>query len=163
MIVFGVDPGITGGIAAVEMRDGTPYLLDAMPTPVITAKSKQTVDARAFNTFMHEWQHDHDGPAIAVIENVHAMPKQGVSSSFQFGRMFGAVEACCYEMCSRVDYVEPGTWKRKMGLSSSKSASRHLASRLLGQEFGKLYWPRAKDEGVAEAALIAVYYLNLKK
>lgn len=153
MIALGVDPGRTGGLASVEMRGGVPFLLGAMRMPIVAAKSKVTLDARTFLDFVYKG-------STAVIENVHAMPKQGVSSSFQFGRMFGAIEACCYESCERVTYVEPGTWKRKLGLGSVKQASRDLASRTFGQDMGKKFWPLAKDDGVAEAALIAYYHLK---
>ena len=93
---------------------------------------------------------------MVVIEAVHAMPKQGVSSSFNFGYGAGLLEGICAALNYPIDLIPPATWKRGAGLPADKGACRQLAAR---------YWPgaahmfsRVKDDGRAEAALMARWY-----
>ena len=85
------------------------------------------------------------------------MPRQGVTSSFQFGRSFGGIEALCYLHSKRVDYVAPAIWKKNLGLGSSKKDSLDMA-RL---KFGNLeFWNIKSNDGIAEAALLTLFWLN---
>jgi len=149
MIVFGIDPGATGGLAV--LRDGS--LIDAMRMPTVVVRGKPAVDG----SVLHEWMYDHlDGGALFVLEHVHAMPRQGVSSSFQFGRMFGAVEALAIATGRRVEHVTPSVWKKAFHLTRDKQASIDAARLRFGDEVSK-YVKLKKDEGVAEACLLAAY------
>jgi crossover junction endodeoxyribonuclease RuvC len=147
-LTVGVDPGMTGAIAILD-----PYGLVAvydMPCGN-GAVSAQQVAALA------DWA-DSTVFGTVVIEDVHSMPKQGVASSFGFGRSKGVVEGV-FAMARRpLVYVAPSTWKRHLGLSKDKGASRQRAVEL---------WPDradlfklAKHDGRAEAALIARWYLT---
>jgi len=96
-------------------------------------------------------------PDVAVIEGVHSMPGQGVSTTFKFGRAFGTVEGIVAALGIPSELIAPHTWKQKVGVSKEKASSRALAARL---------WPaqrdlfrRVKDDGRAEAALIAVAWI----
>lgn len=81
---------------------------------------------------------------------------------FQFGRMLGGVESHVYMRCRMLRYETPRVWKEKMGLSKDKDASLRLATRVFGEQAALRFWPRKKDEGVAEAALLALYWARHK-
>ena len=94
---------------------------------------------------------------IAIIEKVHAMPRQGVTSSFQFGRSFGGIESLCYIFAKRVDYVAPAIWKKSLGLGSSKKESLDLARLKFGDSD---LWNVKSNDGIAEAALLTLYWIE---
>lgn len=155
MRILGIDPGQTGGLAIVDFADGGfPVIYEAIPMPVTSIGKKKALN----HNLIWNWFSQMDDIDVGVIEAVHAMPKQGVSSSFQFGRMFGAAESMMYDYCQRQAYVSPRVWKKFMNLSSDKGASIDLATRMFGEKAAENYWPLKKHEGVAEAALIAVYW-----
>ena len=94
---------------------------------------------------------------ISIIEKVHAMPRQGVTSSFQFGRSFGSLETLAYLLSQRVDYVAPAVWKKYLGVGSSKKDSLDMA-RL---KFGKNeVWEKKTNDGIAEASLLVLYWIS---
>jgi len=148
VIVMGIDPGQTGGFAQVSEGQ----LLDAWPMPLEkTLTKKPTLD------FWCAANAGWKDPDYVVIESVHAMPAQGVSSSFQFGRMFGAVEMLAQFYDCEIVYVTPQKWKKHFNLlKTDKSASVAKATGLYGDE----HWKLKKHEGVAEAALIATWGLH---
>lgn len=85
------------------------------------------------------------------IEDVHSMPKQGVSSTFKFGMAVGAIQAIVELTRAPWVIVRPQRWKKDMGVTAQKSTSLDLARHI---------WPiaplkRVKDHGVAEALLLA--------
>jgi crossover junction endodeoxyribonuclease RuvC len=95
MNILGVDPGIRGGFAiiAIDPNGGAPHLVDAIDIPVTGVGAKERVDVLAIRT----WIAQH-APQHALIERAQAMPKQGASSGFKYGRAVGAIEAvitCC--------------------------------------------------------------------
>lgn len=149
MVIVGIDVGQTGGIAVVQDR----VLLDAIRMPTLTARTKQAVDAVAINQWVAQFGRvDH-----VVIEQVSAMPRQGVSSTFQFGRMLGGVECAVQQWGAPMSYVTPAIWKRALGLSSNKQASIDAAHTAFGSRARELIRFKA-DDGLAEAALLALYY-----
>lgn len=151
--VIGVDPGATGGIALLE--EGK--LIDAMMMPIMQANGKVSVDSAVLTN----WFYGHlTGDCMFVIEAVHAMPKQGVSSSFQFGKMYGAVEALAISTGYRVEHVTPAVWKKAFHLSRDKTASIDAARLRFGRELDQ-YVTLKKHEGIAEAALLAAYGHNM--
>jgi len=162
MIVMGIDPGQTGGLAWVTEDltklhfDGAVGLVDAISMPLIKLTKKPTLDLLEVHCWFDHLEYADEQWAV-VIENVHAMPAQGVSSSFQFGRMFGAVEVMAQTYSQKIIYVTPQKWKRHFGLlKTNKSASVAKATELYGDE----HWKLKKHEGVAEAALIATWGLH---
>src|SRR5438045_2799093 len=89
MRILGIDPGVHGGLAVIEVNDGAaPVLIDAADIPVVGVKAKERVDALAVRAWVTSHQPHH-----AVIERAQAMPKQGASSGFKYGRAVGALEA----------------------------------------------------------------------
>jgi len=151
MIVLGIDPGQTGGLVLLD----TEGIRKAIPTPLIYPTKKPTL---ATTPLLYLFDGYYETTAdYAVIENVHAMPAQGVSSSFQFGRMFGAIEAAAGMYANEIIYVTPQKWKKHFGLlKTDKNASMAKATELYGNE----HWGLKKHEGVAEAALIATWGLH---
>lgn len=149
MITIGIDPGIKGGVAAVATK--TQRYEGGIRMPTIIVGKKTRVDAAALFRYLDS----HDGNIErVVIEQVHAMPKQGVTSVFSFGHSAGVAEACAMLTGAPVEFVSPAKWKTHFGLTSDKRASLDAARRLFGH-----LWTRTllADEGVAEAALIALY------
>lgn len=150
MRILGVDPGQAGGLAIVHGG----RLVKGTRMPIVKIRGKAQVDARA----VVRWWDDCLVPFdVAVIEAVHAMPRQGVSSSFQFGRMLGGIEALVYSTGARVEYVAPAAWKKAMGLSTEKQASIDAAKLMFGSAADELLKHKA-DDGIAEAGLIAAYW-----
>jgi len=151
MVIVGIDVGQNGGIAVVKDR----VLLDAIRMPTIMVRAKMAVNALAINQWAAQF-----GPFDHVaIEQVSAMPKQGVSSTFQFGRMLGGIECAVQPWGAPTDYVTPAVWKKAMGLSSNKQASIDAAHTAFGSRARELIRFKA-DDGLAEAALLALYFLQ---
>jgi crossover junction endodeoxyribonuclease RuvC len=150
--VLGTDPGQAGGLAIVEGGK----LITGIRMPVIEIRGKKILNARA----VLDWWGAHEPPFdAAVIEAVHAMPGQGVSSSFQFGRMLGAIESLIYSQGKPVTYVAPAMWKKAMGLDTSKQNSIDSAKLKFGDAADQLIRRKA-DDGIAEAALLAAYWVE---
>lgn len=145
-LTVGVDPGITGAIALVT-PDGE--LADVFDMPVVAGQ----VCPQLLGT-LECWDNGQYG--TVVIEAVHAMPGQGVSSMHKFGRSVGIVEGVFWRR--PVEYVSPAKWKKALGLSKDKGASRRRAIELWPGHADK--FARAKDDGRAEAALIALWYVT---
>lgn len=147
MIVVGVDPGITGAFAVLTDAsvDGGSAAVHDMPV------HGKFVDGRAVAALLSTV-----GNALVVIEDVHAMPINGSIGSFSLGRSKGIVEGVIAALGLRCEYVSPQRWKKEMRLSKDKGASRRMAADLypdLSQTFA-----RVKDDGRAEALLIAHWY-----
>ena len=155
----GVDPGQKGGLAVVARQDDKPVAVvqRAVPMPVTKVNGKASLDTMALDDFFpHQ-------PFVAVLEQVHAMPGQGVSSMFQFGRMYGAIEAVLDSSAAEIMYVPARKWKSFFRLGSDKRDAIMLAD----QKFGPLaMWHVPgrggglnvdRNSGVAEAALLGLY------
>jgi crossover junction endodeoxyribonuclease RuvC len=155
MKILGVDPGIRGGLAIVTMNDGAaPTLVDVIDIPVVGVGAKERVDVLAIRTWIELHRPDH-----AVIERAQAMPKQGASSGFKYGRAVGAIEAAI--TCNNIplSIIEPTAWKKFHGLrGGEKELSRLRALMLFPTAHTVL--AHKKDHGRAEAALIALAGTN---
>jgi hypothetical protein len=117
--------------------------------PVTGIGAKERIDALA----LRDWIASHQ-PQHAYIERAQAMPKQGASSGFKYGRAVGAIEAvigCCL---IPLTVVEPAMWKRALRLHGDKETSRQRALQLFPAAHAML--TRKKDHGRAEAALICL-------
>lgn len=90
------------------------------------------------------------------MEQVHAMPRQGVSSTFAFGKACGMIDGVVAARGLPVTYVTPHKWKKAMGVTADKNSSRQAAINLWPSE-AELF-KRVRDADRAEAALIAQYY-----
>jgi crossover junction endodeoxyribonuclease RuvC len=97
-------------------------------------------------------------PDCAWIERVHAMPKQGVTSSFAFGLSYGLARGVLAALGVSVTLVTPQEWKKSFRLGPDKNEARLVAARLFPENAS--YFTRAKDDGRAEAALLALFGAN---
>lgn len=150
-MIIGIDPGISGAIAAVDAH-GRLLWVEDMPIRDSGKQSRKQneVDGAALGRLLRLHVMDIDR---ACVESVHAMPAQGVSSMFSMGETCGVIRGVLEALCVPVVRVQPQAWKRAFGLlRASKDQSRAEAIRLFpaSGDFG-----RKKDHGRAEAALIA--------
>lgn len=157
VIVIGVDPGKTGAVAVLEAR--SMELLGLHDMPVLDNHVSADLLADTFDRIVQEFLLDN---VFAVVERVASMPKQGVASSFNFGESYGIVQGVVAAQGLPREYVTPGKWKAAMGLrGSDKNKSRRKAIDR---------WPswsdafkRVKDDGRAEAALLAAYHVEANR
>lgn len=154
-IHIGIDPGLSGAIAFYDPRRLT---LEVTDMPTWQAKNKQGKTKRGVDPYGLGRLLD-KGPFApecqATVEDVHAMPGQGVTSVFSFGFSAGVVHGVLGSLRIPMLRVPPAVWKKAMGLSSDKDMSRRRASEIF-PSYAHL-WARAKDDGRAEAALLAKY------
>ena len=142
MVYLGIDPGFTGAWGLVNHRGDYVACGDMKHNDrwIDTNQvSRDIMQARQLDDLM------------VVVEAVHAMPKQGVSSSFKFGMAYGASLAIASRLNTQFELVPPRVWKKDMGLTADKKDSLVMAREL---------WPdspleRVKDNGRAEALLLA--------
>lgn len=92
--------------------------------------------------------------SLIVIEAVHSMPNQGVSSTFTFGRAYGLIQGLLTSLNKPILLISPSEWKPRMRLSSDKKLSLRLANQLFPSTN---HFRLVKHHDKAEAALLAVY------
>ena len=149
--IIGIDPGASGAIAIL---DGSGKLVRGFDMPIIEVKVGKAIKRRVAPYFLQdELQLYAIEGARAVVEQVGAMPGQGVSSMFAFGEAFGLVKGVLAGMKITTATVIPGRWKKDLKVNASKDGSRALAASLWPDMAGE--FKRVKDDGRAEAALIA--------
>ena len=151
--IIGIDPGISGAIALVEVDGPFLTLVDLwdVPTYKHTANRKRIMEpnlGEIFQNLEDEWVRQ------AYIERVHAMPKQGTASTFAFGMAVGLLRGAAATAGIPVRDMTPTQWKRAMGLRGDKDAARGMAVNLFPSRASD--FERKKDIDRAEAALIAV-------
>ena len=150
--ILGVDPGLTGGIALLTGL----CELTVADMPIIeterAGRAKRSVNAPALAWLIREF-----APSHAIVERVGAMPGQGVSSMFSFGRSLGVIEGVLAALGIPVSYVAPRVWQSALSVRAGKDGSRARACELLpayAERFG-----RRRDDGRADAALLALWGL----
>jgi hypothetical protein len=156
-MIVGIDPGMSGGLTALTDQGGW---LGGIRMPLIQIGKRKMVDGHKFAQFVaqHWDETDHDDSSeriTCVIEAPNSMPGQGLQSTFNFGRMCGAVEAL--GSIYSLQLVTPATWKKAFALTKDKRASLDRAA----LEFGRhKTWDVLANDGIAEAGLIALWYLR---
>jgi crossover junction endodeoxyribonuclease RuvC len=149
MTVFalGIDPGLSGAIAL--LRNGEFAECWDMPTMGRGSGNKQQINAAEVARILRECP-----PCTAYMELVGAMPGQGVSSMFNFGKAAGAVMGALAALQFPMVEVTPQRWKREFGLiGKEKDMARTVAQQLM--PVAPL--SRKKDCGRADALLLALY------
>lgn len=148
MRVLGIDPGLTGGLAVVEASPSGIRLVRAGDIETSGEKWKRRVQTSAVLAFLQDTK-----PDQAFIERAQAMPDQGASSGFVYGRAVGALETCVEGMQVPLTVIEVTAWKKAHSLKGGdKENSRQRALWLFP---GTGVFERKMDHGRAEAALIA--------
>ncbi|WP_202922329.1 hypothetical protein [Pseudoxanthomonas koreensis] len=143
---IGIDPGLSGAIAL--LRNGEYAEVWDMPTMGRGTGSKQQINSAEVARILRECP-----PCPAFIELVGAMPGQGVSSMFNFGKAAGAVMGALAALKFPVTEVTPQRWKRAFDLiGKEKDMARTVAQQLM--PLAPL--SRKKDCGRADALLIGL-------
>jgi len=155
MLIIGIDPGISGSICF--FKDGR--ILEVIEMPVMTEgkkNKKQVNGAQIYNEFLKRINKKEDEIRV-VIEQVSAMPGQGVTSMFNFGQSFGILKGICSAMQLPMFFVRPAKWKKYFNLiNSQKDASRARAIEIFPYFSTQL--SKKKDSNKADAILIASFY-----
>ena len=158
MLIIGIDPGVSGSICF--FRDGK--ILDAIEMPVMNEgkkNKKQVNGAQIYNEINSRIKNIPKNKIIVVIEQVSAMPGQGVTSMFNFGQSFGVLKGICASMQLSVYFVRPAKWKKYFNLiKTEKEASRTKVIEIFPQISVKL--SKKKDVNKADAILIASFFNN---
>ena len=154
MIIFGIDPGVSGAISVLENKK----IIEVydMPTMIDGKKNKKQVNGSQVANIIKE-RLNGDNEIIIVVEHVNAMPGQGVTSMFNFGQSFGVIKGICSALSLPIYFVRPSKWKRHFNLiKTNKDASRTKVIEVYPHISSKLY--RKKDSNRADAILIALYF-----
>ena len=161
MLVIGIDPGISGSICFFQ--DGK--IIDVVEIPTMTEgkkNKKQVNGSQIFNEISEKIEKLDKKDIKVVIEQVSAMPGQGVTSMFNFGQSFGILKGICSAMQLPMYFVRPAKWKKYFNLiNSEKDASRTRAIEIFPYFSGQL--SRKKDSNKADAILIASFYYETYK
>ena len=161
MLIIGIDPGISGSICFFE--DGNILDVVEMPTMAEGKKNKRQVNgAQIFNEISKRVDKSEKQNVRVVIEQVSAMPGQGVTSMFNFGQSFGILKGICSAMQLPMYFIRPAKWKKYFGLiKSEKDASRTKAIEMFPYFSSQL--SKKKDSNKADAILISSYYYETFK
>ena len=158
MKVVGIDPGLSGAIAILENNK----VIDIFDMPVMSEGKKnkrQLNSAQLVNIIKDSAANDED--ISVVVEQVNAMPGQGVTSMFNFGQTFGAIKGVCAALDLPIFFVRPSKWKKHFELiNSSKDASRTKVIEMYPSLANQL--TKKKDVNKSDAILIARFHFETK-
>ncbi len=159
MLIIAIDPGINGAICFFE--DGEVKDVLEMPTMAEGKKNKRQVNGRQlFNDLALRIKEYNTKNINVVVEQVSAMPGQGVTSMFNFGQSFGVIKGICAAMQLPIFFVRPAKWKKHFELiNTQKDASRTKAIEMFPKISSIL--SKKKDSNKADAILIASFYENI--
>ena len=159
MIIIGIDPGINGAISIIENKK----IIEVYDTPTMIdgKKNKRQINgAQVTNIFKERLNGEKE--VVVVVEQVNAMPGQGVTSMFNFGQSFGVIKGICAALNLPIYFVRPVKWKKHFNLiKTNKDASRTKVIEVYPEISSKLH--RKKDSNRADAILIALYFNDTHK
>ena len=161
MLIIGIDPGISGAICFFE--DGQVKEIIDMPVMADGKKNKRQINGpQTYNEILTRINKFQKKDIIVIIEQVSAMPGQGVTSMFNFGQSFGVLKGICSAMQLSMFFVRPAKWKKYFGLiKTEKDASRTKVIEIFPYISSEL--SRKKDSNKADAVLIASFFYNTYK
>ena len=154
MKIIGIDPGLSGAIAVMEGNK----IMDIFDMPVMPEgkKNKRQLNSAQLAKLLKDNIKNNEEVAI-IVEQVNAMPGQGVTSMFNFGQTFGAIKGICAALGLPIFFVRPAKWKKHFELiNSSKDASRTKAIEMYPSISHQL--SKKKDVNKSDAILIARFY-----
>ena len=154
MKIIGIDPGLSGAIAVLENNN----VLNIFDIPVMSEgkKNKRQLNSALLVNLLRE-NIIKDEEVAVVVEQVNAMPGQGVTSMFNFGQTFGAIKGICAALEFPIYFVRPSKWKKHFELiNSSKDSSRTKAIEMYPKLSNQL--AKKKDVNKSDAILIARYF-----
>ena len=161
MLIIAIDPGINGAICFFENGEVKDVL--EMPTMAEGKKNKRQVNGRQiYNEISSRIENYNLSNINVVVEQVSAMPGQGVTSMFNFGQSFGILKGICSAMQLPVYFVRPAKWKKYFNLiNSEKDASRTRAIEIF--PYYSSHLSRKKDCNKADAILLASFFFETYK
>ena len=161
MLIIGIDPGISGSICF--FKDGKILDVIEMPTMTEGKKNKKQVNgSQIYNEILKRVNKLEKNDIRVIVEQVSAMPGQGVTSMFNFGQSFGILKGISSAMQLPVYFVRPAKWKKYFNLlNSAKDASRTRAIEIFPYYSSQL--SKKKDSNKADAILIASFYYETYK
>ena len=154
MKIIGIDPGLSGGIAVLENNK----VLNILDMPVMPEgkKNKRQLNSAQLVKLIKDNISKNEEVSV-VVEQVNAMPGQGVTSMFNFGQTFGAIKGVCAALGLPIFFVRPAKWKKHFELiNSSKDSSRTKAIEMYPSLSNDL--AKKKDVNKSDAILIARFY-----
>ena len=158
MKIIGIDPGLSGAIAV--MHNKKVINMYDMPVMAEGKKNKRQLNSSQLVNIIKE-NINEDEEAIVVVEQVNAMPGQGVTSMFNFGQTFGAIKGVCAALKLPIFFVRPSKWKKHFELiNSSKDASRTKVIEMYPTLSSQL--AKKRDVNKSDAVLIAKFYFETK-
>ena len=158
MKIIGIDPGLSGAIAILENKK----VLKIFDMPVMSEgkKNKRKLNSAQLVNIVTENINNNEEIAV-VVEQVNAMPGQGVTSMFNFGQTFGAIKGVCAALSLPIYFVRPSKWKKHFELiNSSKDASRTKVIEMYPYLSNQL--SKKKDVNKSDAILIARFYSDTR-
>ena len=154
MKIIGIDPGLSGAIAVVQ--NNKVLAIYDMPVMAEGKKNKKQLNSAQLVNIIRENTGNEDEIAV-VVEQVNAMPGQGVTSMFNFGQTFGAIKGICAALKLPIFFVRPSKWKKHFELiNSSKDSSRTKVIEMYPSLANQL--SKKKDVNKSDAILIARFY-----
>ena len=158
MRIIGIDPGLSGGIAILDDLK----IFDIYDMPIMSEGKKnknQLNSAQLVNIIKKNIISN--GDTFLIVEQVSAMPGQGVTSMFNFGQTFGSIKGICAALDLPIFFVRPAKWKKHFDLiNSSKDASRTKVIEMYPSISPRL--SKKKDVNKADAILIARYFRDCR-
>ena len=154
MKIIGIDPGLSGAIAILENNK----VLNIFDIPVMSEgkKNKRQLNSALLVSLLRDNISNNEEVAV-VVEQVNAMPGQGVTSMFNFGQTFGAIKGICAALDLPIFLVRPSKWKKHFELiNSSKDSSRTKAIEMYPKLSKQL--AKKKDVNKSDAILIARFF-----
>ena len=161
MLIIAIDPGVSGSICF--FKDGQILDVIEMPTMNEGKKNKKQVNgSQIYNEILKRVNKLEISDIRVIVEQVSAMPGQGVTSMFNFGQSFGILKGICSAMQLPIYFVRPAKWKKYYNLiNSEKDASRTRAIEIFPYFSSQL--SKKKDSNKADAILIASFYYETYK
>ena len=158
MKVVGIDPGLNGAIAILQ--DKKVLSITDMPVMADGKKNKRQLNNAQLAEILIKNTSEGDEISI-VVEQVNAMPGQGVTSMFNFGQTFGAIKGVCAALQLPIFFVRPSKWKKYFELiNSSKDSSRTKAIEMYPYLSDQL--AKKKDVNKSDAILIARFFIETR-
>ena len=158
MKIIGIDPGLSGAIAV--LHNNKVINLYDMPVMAEGKKNKRQLNSSQLVNLIRE-NIGRDEETFVVVEQVNAMPGQGVTSMFNFGQTFGAIKGVCAALKLPIFFVRPSKWKKHFELiNSSKDASRTKVIEMYPTLSAQL--TKKRDVNKSDAVLIAKFYFETK-
>ena len=159
MKIIGIDPGLSGAIAILEGKKVI-KIFD-MPVMAEGKKNKKQLNSAQLTNILKENASFKNEEIAVVVEQVNAMPGQGVTSMFNFGQSFGAIKGICAALNLPIFFVRPSKWKKHFELiNSSKDSSRTKVIEMYPHLSNQL--SKKKDVNKSDAILIARFYCEAR-